>query len=758
MKRSVCVIVIGVLASLSLCSAEQVTITGSVVGPEGEPIEGANVAVHYWAGETIWAEAASEADGKFELSFEVDRPGGIYRVVAAKEGHAIAGQRVERGKHARIILSDETGSITGTVTSVGGEPLQGIEVTVGVLKAPGEGFAGYVRLDGYLRAPRAETGEEGRFSIGGLPRGVQVGVAARGAGWATYAMAGSRSWPYTGDDITISLHPEAVISGRVLRDGEPVVGVRVAAQPQEATVGGYGDDETGEDGSYRIGGLPASTYNVILEPPEGYTAAACEGVKIAAGEHATDQDFELIEGAIVEGTVTCADTGEPAVGAGIGAYGPAHPTSTGWVQRAETDEDGRYELRLPPGRNKLYYMGGLEGYRHAQAEPKEVWVELTAGERKTNVDFLLNPAPKFVGVVLNPDGTPAPHVKLWIRGSSYSLGLDMPEHSDEGGRFSLIPRLDFPRQEPWVIFAQDEERGLAAAELVSEPAREVVMRLQRGGYLTAEVRDLAGKPMRGTGIRVLVGGRHEQRHLPLGAVSDENGRLRVGPLPSDLNLSVAPAFEVRNMATDTSWGDLGEFTLEQGETRELPPLVLNPEGRSLRGTVLDQEGDAVAGVVVSCLDGLDEGLVKSATDEDGKFELTGLKSRGTVRVVAYTPDGQRAFGMPCDPTAPFDPEFVLEPPAIVQGVTYDADGKPVAGVQVQLQTGELQDGHGLPDHLKAMDYTHSDEQGRWRFEGLVPGAQYSIFAIAREAKLSGFSERFVASGGPTPMEMDVHLK
>jgi hypothetical protein len=759
MKRFVPIVVIAALASRSLCSPEQVTLTGTVVGPDDQPIQGASVAVHYWAGESIWAEATTGADGRFELSFEVDRPGDTYRVVAVKDGYAIAGQGVEPGREARIQLSDETGSITGTVTTVAAEPLQGIEVTVVVLRAPVEGLAGYVSLLDYGRAPRAETDEEGRFALAGLPRGVQARVSARGAGWARYTGQGSESWPSTGDDITISLKPEAVISGHVMREGQPVAGVRVSAQSQDRAPGAWGDAETAEDGSYRIGELSASTYNVMLVPPEGYTAVACEGVKVAAGEHATGQDLELIEGAVVEGTVTCADTGQPAVGAAIGAYGPARPTSTGWVQSGETDEQGRYELRLPPGRNRLYYMGGVEGYVHALAEPKEVWVELEAGERKTGVDFLLKPSPEFRGVVLNPDGEPAPGISVWVQGQSYTAEPREPERTDDQGRFSIRPEIYFDRPDAsWLILAQDSDRDLVGLAFPEGAGRDITVQLAPGAHARADVLDLGGNPM--PDIRVLVEvahGRISGRTLPVQFVSDQNGHVEIGPIPARQQLQIRAGFEAQAMAADSAWRDLGYYSLEPGETRQLPPLKLNPAGRTLRGTVVHEQ-QPVAGAKVICNASLTGRPIEVTTDDLGRFELTRLKARGDVGVIAVAADGRSAWGMMCDPDLPFEPLFALEPLGVVQGVVYDAEGRPKAGARVAVFSSDLELGSGGPEELKTYDRAETDQRGRYRFEGLVPGLEYCVQAVDGAAGIHGETEPFVAPGGEEGIVLDIYMQ
>ena len=188
--------------------------------------------------------------------------------------------------------------------------------------------------------------------------------------------------------VAIVLGPEATIAGRVTHDGRPAAGVPVFAQPQNPE-DGYGEAVTGVDGSYVMSYLAAGTYNVMLHEgtPREFTAVAVEGVKVKAGDHVTRIDLRLTSGAVVTGTVRNGLTRQPISETLVAAYGPARPVSSAACQNAPTDQAGVYHLRLPAGRNKLYWEGGLP----MRASGGEQWVDLKEGEAHAGVDFTLWP-------------------------------------------------------------------------------------------------------------------------------------------------------------------------------------------------------------------------------------------------------------------------------------------------------------------------------------------------------------------------------
>jgi hypothetical protein len=96
------------------------------------------------------------------------------------------------------------------------------------------------------------------------------------------------------------------------------------------------------------------------------------------------QDFELIPGVLIEGSVAD-NAGKPVADVYVGVYGPAHPRSSAWVQSEKTDAQGRYRLRVPPGMQYVYIADG-----RYTAEPQDI--EVAAGTIG-RADFNVTAAP-----------------------------------------------------------------------------------------------------------------------------------------------------------------------------------------------------------------------------------------------------------------------------------------------------------------------------------------------------------------------------
>ena len=148
---------------------------------------------------------------------------------------------------------------------------------------------------------------------------------------------------------------------------------------------GTADTTTADDGSYRFDKLPPTIFNLMLIPPQGLTAKALEGVTLKPGQHLTGCDLRLSPGGLVEGVVMDAQTKRPLADMCVVARGPARPETSSLVQTTQTDENGRYSLRLPEGENRLY-IHLTEGYEKAQRK-----VSVVEGETCTDIMLLLQP-------------------------------------------------------------------------------------------------------------------------------------------------------------------------------------------------------------------------------------------------------------------------------------------------------------------------------------------------------------------------------
>ncbi len=762
--------IICLLALLSAAAAapDEVTVSGRVVGPDGEPIAGARVGVVTAVRPTVaWIDTRSADDGSFEVAIEGPMPEGACLVAARAEGFAAGGAIGVIGQRLEVTLSDDPGSVSGTVSGPDGEPLEGVKVRVFVLYAEGEAPLG-AWFEGWDGAPQALTDERGQFTIGDLPRGQKVALAAEAEGLAEWRAMDLTAWPVVGQDVPVSMamEPEAVITGRVTRQGEPAAGVAVNAQAQHPGVG-RAHALTDNTGRYEMRSLAGGTYNVTIDPPEGWTAAARESVQVASGGRAEGIDLELIRGALVRGTVTWQETGEPVAGTGVGAYGPAGPQSTGAVQRVVTDDEGRYELRVPPGHSRIYWMGGTDGARCAQPDAHSI--ELGADEVREGMDFELLGTRTISLSVRNPDGGPAAGVAIhWTGAQAFGLpGASEPIVTDEDGRVELTFGREVDEwQKPLVpALAQDIERDLAGLAIINgETDTEATITLEPAAWAVVETRTRGDEPLADIPFMVRWNTPGWGDDLPLRTSTDDQGRARIGPLPPGVSLTVQPSWEYRNRVLAPA-ADEGRapVELEPGETRELEPFVIVPEGFSLRGTVIDAAGEPVEGAVVVCANSISMRPVRVEADAEGRFELTGLGTRDATFVMAASPDGSAAWAEPVDPSVAFEPTIQLGTPGTIVATFVGADGRAAPDLTVQVSGQELRlpPGTELPGDLKGfVRDLRTDAQGQVRVEGLVPGVEYHVLGRAAGAEGGHWSssEPVMILGDGATVEVTVTLR
>ena len=113
---------------------------------------------------------------------------------------------------------------------------------------------------------------------------------------------------------------------------------------------------TDSEGRFEMRGLPEGGGNLFPmdHPSDGpWAYRAIDNLALHPGK-TSEVTIELIEGVLVEGKVAEATTGKPIVGVGVGMYGPARPRSGAAILSATTNDQGKYQFRLPAGETYFY--------------------------------------------------------------------------------------------------------------------------------------------------------------------------------------------------------------------------------------------------------------------------------------------------------------------------------------------------------------------------------------------------------------------
>lgn len=215
---------------------------------------------------------------------------------------------------------------------------------------------------------------------------------------------------------------------------------------------------TGENGTYRIGGLPADPTTLMLSPPWksglaqtwylGATdLASATLLRPRAGRITTLADTRLTPGGTVSGQVTDG-LGNPVQGVHVNLMGNYGGRSGGCENPlcGYTDENGFYEIKAPAGTYRPFfwsYDGGWapewsgDSSTRAAAAP----VTVTSGGQ-TSLDAQLDQGGVVTGsVVTATGGRPSFYVlgTIWTEAGDYIGDFDAYDGSDFTFRSSALP-------------------------------------------------------------------------------------------------------------------------------------------------------------------------------------------------------------------------------------------------------------------------------------------------------------------------------
>ncbi len=324
--------------------------------------------------------------------------------------------------------------------------------------------------------------------------------------------------------------------------------------------------------------------------------------------------------------------------------------------------------------------------------------------------------------------------------------------TDANGAFKVyLPALGEITPRPhsgWSIWARDDAQGLMGAVTIQAPPEQPPeIRLAPASYVRTRALDAEGKPIPGLGVSISL---TEVGFTCPGPSTDEEGEVRIGPLPADLPLRVYFSAVLDYLALNDDWRDEArpEITLTAGETRELPALRVGVAQRTLRGTVFGEDGQPVAGAKVRTI--IPSAFpIQTLTDAEGAFALSGpLPTRDDLWVLASHPDEPLHVAQRTDATTR-ECQLALRPLTSVRGQLVDAQGQPAPGVHVRVFTrarvgAEDAEDYWLRDGLPALELCRSNAEGFWEVEGLVSGAPYRAVLSATAIRFDKRPLAFVA--------------
>lgn len=392
-------------------------VFGRVVGPRGEPVDGAHVqayvdvAVPGGTQHGGSGNGTTAADGGFRIGGLV---AGSLRLVAQAEGHPdaqVAGMDIgDDGEVGPIEIRLEAGAgLSGRVLAPDGSPAPGASVTVHSGRAPAElGIdrpSDLPRPAGPTRAfsTRAVTDVRGEFTLEGTVLGPATVVAEHdllGDGAAELLVRPGAN------EVTVILDPRGRIHGRVVDgDGFAVAGAQVDLG--EAGKIGWGrSTQTDAEGRFVFHRMDPGDYRLVAGAP----GLRLDGppVSVTLGDGGLPPlELVLTPGEEIAGTlIGLPEAGDPAKYRVIAYLGRA--SGLGMAQQFGTPgPDGRFRLTgLEPGLWTVNAYG--PNGRNARAE-----VEVTAGGGPYRVDLEIGGGLTLAGTV-TAAGEPLPGASVHL--------------------------------------------------------------------------------------------------------------------------------------------------------------------------------------------------------------------------------------------------------------------------------------------------------------------------------------------------------
>ena len=396
-------------------SSQTHTITGTVFGPDGKVLSGAEV---IWRGQPRFersrmarpkgfkekleerdkklATCATDAAGRFVLTAEFDAEGYPGRMVIVRgkgsglSGRVFYGETVQEsdGKDEKLTFHLRSpATIEGRLLTPSGAPAAGVKVLLEEFHDRENELEGDWVVGGHVNRdeefqpehwPRSwTTGSDGRFRIEGIvPEKVFASLHFRHPDFADDDVIVSTGVPVSdwlrafnvkpvNARFTHTLEPARPVTGTVTdqETGKPLAGVHVEILPTRKP-NRYGGNmpvhaTTDSTGRYRAAGTAGELYwvSVYPEPGSGYLSVVKRRNRWPTGAKVLEVDVAVPRGRLVRGRVVEGEQGLPVAGASV-VYQPdprnkQNDNDYHFDNPVMTDRDGNFALTALSGAGLL---------------------------------------------------------------------------------------------------------------------------------------------------------------------------------------------------------------------------------------------------------------------------------------------------------------------------------------------------------------------------------------------------------------------
>lgn len=538
------------------------SVTVRVVDEDGQGVAEADVNVISNAGP--FALKQTESDGT--VSFKIPVDASVEWIAAKKTNVGFdyfenyesfpTQEFPELPAEVRLTLNGAR-KIKARVVDTAGQPIPGVMIYPWTIHKPGK----LSYINSLTRLFNETSDANGRVSFDGMPGEFLHGITflSMRDGFDSPDQTSLRS-DATDRSLVLKMTRNARLSGRIVGgDGQPVPGLTLHVEGRGATNMYFREEIAPDDsGRYEISVAAGQAYLLAIEHAD-FAAPAQVTPILKEREERTNLDFTLSPGTLIRGQVTIGKTPRPAKGQTVtliqqaGNVPEARPffgsTSIDLVRWTETDDEGRYSLRVGPGEFRLQLP-------HQPFEQREL-LSIKA-ERELVRDYHADYAERgsLSGRATLPDGLPAERATVYGAGVPSSRGAGFRCRTDRDGQY---------KTERWVettlLMVTSSDGRFAGFATVTRDDESINVSLTPAAKLVGRVLDSSKKPAARRRITATVA-----RAIHLEALTDEDGRY-------EIPLAVGSVYELHTWP-DNKLVSIGRGNTPEAKTYEIPDFVL----------------------------------------------------------------------------------------------------------------------------------------------------------------------------------------
>jgi len=719
-------------------------ISGTVIGPTGEPVPEATVTffpkpegtdeereepyARYHRSYDSASTAQTDADGHYKSdpltpgTYRLNAYANLLICLDPQELTVAEGTVLDE---ITFVLEPGSG-LSGTVLDESGAPVPGAHVVGESRETWNENHAG--------------VQEDGTFTVTGFAAGDKVYLRARAEGYARYG----ESHTAPAHDIRITLDPALMLTGRVVdkKTQEPVELFSITEGEWVGRFESYreGDIEHHPDGRFTVelasmfGPDDDSAIQIVAE---GYAPGVVKDVEVEEGQEPAELLIELVEGTTL--MLTTIANGQPVADAEVES---ARDDSFSGL----TGGDGRCLIEhLAPGKHKFTV-------EHSDFAAQTVQVKINEGETQREVTVALDPGGTVHGrVVAKLTGQPVAgaSIIMWGRGTEeWALGdadfADAVTRSDPNGTFEItcVP----PGRYVLGVQHDDYAPFLEKRRIGKGEGEPLLIELSAGGRIVGTVTDANGVPQHEATVVAVSSLRQLFGEEEGWVETDEQGRYAIDLLPpGDYRVAAALVDDEMFFGGKIEW-----------------QRVVVRDGQETQANFVIGGGAAVFGQVTRGGQPLTHWMVilvpknasievfmgsslRGSLDESGQYRIEGVKP-GTYKFMIWAGRSQRVLR-----------EFVMGATDLhldiqlgafsIAGAVYNNASQPLANAEVSLISEPKGDGD-LSGYLSLWSLfagtISTGETGEFSVDCDQPGT-YRLYVSA-----DGYASRII------PIEQPAH--